>query len=176
VSLYLGNFGANSIAEFANTAGVERFWQKVRKSEGCWLWTGAVSFKGYGRVWAQEGHGARTRKRKAFPAHRVAVFLATGSDPGLLVLHRCDNKRCVRPEHLYVGTNADNMRDASVRLHKRSRKLDYRRAGQIRERVAAGAMQKDVAREFGVTNGTVQQLVARKTYMHDAVFAEARTP
>lgn len=82
----------------------ERFWRLVRKSEGCWLWVGKIEASGYGRIWIeglkQEG------------AHRVSWELHNGPiTDGLFVLHRCDVKTCVNPEHLFLGTQLDNMRD-----------------------------------------------------------------
>lgn len=83
----------------------ERFWEKTHwSSGGCWEWTAACYPNGY-------GHFMRV-KHKVVLAHRMAYELANGSIPeGLLVLHRCDNRRCVRPDHLWVGTQSDNMRD-----------------------------------------------------------------
>ena len=77
-----------------------RFWTRVDRSGECWLWTGATSPKGYGRFWA----GGVTRR-----SHRVAWKITNGDIPdGLLVLHKCDTPRCVRPDHLFLGTYADN--------------------------------------------------------------------
>lgn len=85
---------------------VERFWSRVDKSGDCWLWTGGLARKGYGHLrW----------HRRDLAAHRVAWELTHGSIPdGLWVLHSCPgggNPRCVRPEHLYLGTAMDNARD-----------------------------------------------------------------
>lgn len=81
------------------------FWRHVRKTDTCWLWTGSRNFYGYG--WFKPGK--RLRKEKA---HRVAYALACGPiPPGLLVLHRCDNPPCVRPDHLWLGTTQDNIDD-----------------------------------------------------------------
>jgi hypothetical protein len=85
----------------------ERFWHHVRKCalDGCWEWHGAIA-RGYGHI--SEG-GRRGRARSA---HRVSWELHHGPIPSsLYICHRWDNRRCVRPDHLFLGTHADNMRD-----------------------------------------------------------------
>lgn len=83
----------------------ERFWRKVHKTDGCWEWTGSRDRKGYGKI--AKG-GAPTIP---LLAHRVSWAIHHGDPGDLCVLHRCDNPPCVRPDHLFLGTIADNNRD-----------------------------------------------------------------
>jgi hypothetical protein len=85
----------------------ERFWEKVevRGPDECWEWTAGLNENGYGRF--------RVNATTEAFAHRMSYVLHYGDDPGeLMVMHSCDNPRCVNPAHLSLGTNEDNMRDA----------------------------------------------------------------
>ena len=88
-----------------------RFLAKVNKTETCWEWIGLRNPAGYGRFYLHE-----IDPRAARPAHRAAYHLFIGEIPaGMWVLHSCDNKWCVNPDHLRVGDRTDNARDASER-------------------------------------------------------------
>jgi hypothetical protein len=84
-----------------------KFWDRVVKSDGCWLWGGGRSENGYGAFY---WHGKQTG------AHRVAYELVHGSIASdMLVLHKCDNPPCVNPDHLFLGTPQDNMTDKTIK-------------------------------------------------------------
>ena len=82
----------------------ERFWSHVEKTETCWLWTAATN--------SPHGYGAFRLDGKTVPAHRVAYELTYGLIlPGLYCCHHCDTPPCVCPDHLFLGTHGDNVRD-----------------------------------------------------------------
>lgn len=133
----------------------DRFWPRVRKGAGCWLWLGGVDSDGYGQIAVKAADGHRTSAR----AHRIAWELTHGPVPaGLCVLHRCDNPPCVRPDHLFLGTPTDNNHDMLAKGRERPpvgvehgmARLTEEQAREIRRRVAAGESRRAVAALMGV--------------------------
>lgn len=160
----------------------QRFWSKVSRSnsDDCWLWMRACQGFGYG-LFQVEG--------RSIGAHRVAWQLAYGPIPdGLLVMHRCDNPRCVNPAHLQLGTYADNMADkarkgrcnaptgdrAWARKHPErvprgerhyAARLTAAQVAEIRARYAAGRIsQQALADAYGVSRATITYIVNNKTW------------
>lgn len=141
-----------------------RYWGKVAKSDGCWLWTAGKSPEGYGVIEAGKRGVGKIR------AHRASWVIHYGRVPLLHVLHRCDNPSCVNPSHLFLGTDADNHAD-SVRKNRHScgakhgqAKLSAAQVGQIRRRLAAGASQRQMAREYGCGQSTISDINRRATW------------
>jgi hypothetical protein len=134
--------------------GQERFWTRVdmKLGDGCWEWTGARHRDGYGQVKI----GGRVKK-----AHRVAWALANGPIPsGGCVLHSCDNRACVRPSHLFLGTHSDNMADmaAKGRAVSPTAKLTQEDVQLIKGRLAVGHRQVDIAHDFGVSQSQISHI------------------
>ena len=92
-------------------AVADRFWDKVDRSGDCWNWTGALISTGYGHL----SVGVGETKTQVL-AHRLSYVWRYGPIPdGFYVCHRCDNPKCVRPEHLFLGNQTDNMRDMAAK-------------------------------------------------------------
>jgi hypothetical protein len=146
----------------------ERFWQKVTPVDGCWEWHGGRLPGGYGRI------SAGGDKGRMLLAHRVSWQLHNGLIPeGMDVLHRCDNRPCVNPAHLFLGTGADNMADkvSKGRQYKprgetnAQAKLDVSKVGDIRTLYASGRYsQAELGRQFGVSQTAIGMIVRGETW------------
>lgn len=128
----------------------------------CWIWQGTVN--------ANSGYGYLTHRRRSYRASRVAYELFVGPIPdGNLIRHTCDNPPCVNPAHLLVGTYLDNSRDAVGRGRTGgggAPKLTAEKVRSIRQTYAAGGVtQSSLARTHGVTLGTIEHIMARRTWV-----------
>ena len=151
-----------------------RFWSKVNRNGPvqqhvthlgpCWEWMGNPTGTGYGNFW---------RDGRNVGAHRYSIELATGVDPGeAFVCHRCDNRLCVRPDHLFLGTPTDNIadRDAKHRQARGEKVGTSRLNEQLVHRVfalrAEGMSQPQIAREVGIANQTVSYVLSGAYWSH----------
>ena len=152
----------------ARKALLERFTPHLSAPDanGCILWQGAFSHD-YGVI-GSGGHYSTN-----IPAHRVAWELANGPIPaGLFVCHHCDVRACVNPDHLFLGTQADNLQDMANKDRRKgerhsNHKLTDTQVREIRDLYAQGGIShSQLARQFGVNRGTIQFILARKTWTH----------
>ncbi len=153
-----------------------RLWYRVEmKESGCWEWQGAKRTTGYGNI---------KYLGKWYGCHQLAYSLAVGPIPGgLHVLHHCDNPPCCNPEHLFVGTNTDNIKDRMVKDRSNREPVPYEKRAKgervggakltedlvraVRDRHAEGGMtMREVGDEFGVCAASVCLIVNRKTWAH----------
>lgn len=142
----------------------DRFWAKVEKSDGCWLWRGAISGSGYGTIWQGGTVGLR--------AHRVSWELHNGPIPaGQGVLHRCDTPACVNPSHLFLGSHLENMRDMYGKGRRRhpvgERNGNARLTAEDVARIRRGdASPEQLARDLGITRDHVMELRRGRGWRH----------
>jgi hypothetical protein len=150
----------------------ERFWRRVQKTDGCWLWTGGTYSGGYGFM-----RGARGRNAQNVSAHRFSYELHKGKIPkGLVVMHSCDNPACVNPNHLSVGTHKENYEDMIAKgrgadnppprgkgARNGNSLLTEDKVRYIRASTASHAA---LGRELGVTDVCIHKVRKRHTWSH----------
>lgn len=158
----------------------QRFLNKITRTRGCWNWTGAQTSNGYGHLYI----GKRPHRQHML-AHRMAWIIFNGAIPaGLNVCHSCDNRTCVNPKHLWIGTQAENIQDmvkkrrgSTVRAvgeRHGSAKLTAANVKAIRSAFRKGTTIRALANKYGVTWENIKSIVSRKTWRHVIEPGEAR--
>lgn len=148
---------------------IDRFHKSYKKNKvGCWEWAGSI-------VKTRGGYGRFHANGKSYRAHRLSWQIYKGQWPGdLFVCHKCDNPKCVRPSHLFLGTTDDNMRDMVSKGRKPSQrgekhpsnKLSQRDVIDIRRKHAAGVSQADLHREYKVSRATICVIIKKIRWSH----------
>jgi hypothetical protein len=145
----------------------ERFWSQVKKSNGCWNWTGS-DLSGH------QKYGHFNIHKRTMAAHRVAWILTHKFIPkGLHVLHKCDNQKCCNPKHLWLGTNSDNIRDKISKkrhgfgeTHSRAI-LTEKQVREIRSRyIPRKVTETMLSIEYGVSRRNIRSILQRETWRH----------
>lgn len=141
----------------------QRFEEKFYITPGCWIWTAKRNDDGYGKI-LFDG--------KSVGAHRVSHEIYIGPIPGgMYVLHKCDQPRCVNPDHLRIGTHADNMADKVAR--NRNARNCGEKAGnsklteaKILAILSDRRTQTEIAKYYGVTQAQISRIKRRETWRH----------
>jgi hypothetical protein len=163
----------SALIDWARMPLADRFWRRVQKSSGCWLWTGTRTEAGYGSL---RDRGVRRQ------ATAVLWLLHAGRcpEPSQIVCHRCDNPPCVRQDHLFLGTHTDNTADMDakgranrpvLRGEQNPRaKLAWSDVRRIRERLAAPryGIYTGLAREYGVSDRLIHLIDQRAIWKEEA--------
>ncbi len=141
----------------------DRFLSKVKKTDGCWKWQGCKSGK-YGQLW---------NKGRMIGAHVASYMIFIGDTKDLFVCHICDNPMCVNPKHLFLGTQKENMQDASRKRRMRPgslnnlTKLTEDTVLSIRsEYVFRKVTQASLAKKYGISRTHVNNLINRRFWSH----------
>ena len=136
-----------------NISDEDRFFKFVEKTDWCWIWKGSLTDMGYGQFW---------NKHKDYTAHRASYRMFKGEIPnGIFVCHHCDNKKCVNPDHLFLGTAKDNTQDLIIKGLKKTtpRRLTLDQDKQVLELYLQGYKQRDIAKFFKCHQATVWRII-----------------
>lgn len=146
-----------------------RFWEKVIKNDAdsCWPWIGALLNSGYGQI-------GSTRTGIFHQAHRLSWILHNGPIPnGLQCLHKCDNRKCVNPNHLWLGTNLDNVRDKVLKnRHIYGSKVPHAKLTDDKVRLIRNMKTESrmpstkIAKLFGVCATTIDSIIKNRSWKH----------
>lgn len=149
---------------------LDLFFDKIHKTDYCWNWIGYITNCGYGQF------------KKNISAHRFSYKFHIGEIPkGMYVLHKCDNRICVNPDHLFIGTHLDNIKDMNSKNRGNisgigkgenrgekcgNAKLNEEIVKHIRENVSLYKSQRSLAKKLNIPFKTLNDIISRKTWKH----------
>lgn len=149
----------------ASSTFQERFWSKVKITETCWLWIGCLNECGYGSISTSSG--------RTMLANRASWLINRGDIPaGMKVLHTCDNPPCVNPDHLFIGTQADNIEDMVTKGRgakgevSGSHKLTEVQVLELRADRDSGMIIKQLRLKYNTSHANACAIIHRRTWTH----------
>lgn len=138
---------------------IKHIWDRIKSKvsvnndTGCWDWTAALDTPGYAQLY---------HDKKRWRVTRLVYELTHGACPTwMMVCHTCDNRKCVNPDHLFLGTNSDNQRDASIKGRRGGQKLTMMERGIVDGMRGEGMSYQQIARVMGVAPMTVHRFCNR---------------
>lgn len=142
---------------------LEFYSERITES-GCQIWTGALRPNGYGYLRFQSEN---------ISAHRASYTLAKGKIPeNMFVCHTCDNRSCINPDHLFLGSHKDNMSDMTKK-ERQAKGIDHGGAKLteedvliIKKRIKAGDTQPEIANDYNVLRAAISKIVTKRTWRH----------
>ena len=147
---------------------VVRFHEKWTRNpdNGCWEWTASLNSNGYGQI-------KRPGERRQFIAPRLSYMIHYGDIPeGMYVLHTCDNRKCVKPTHLFLGSADDNAKDMKSKGRHthgttgHDHKINDDIARHIHRMAGEGVAQSEIGRIVGLSQSTVWKILTGKRWKH----------
>ena len=125
------------------------------ENDGCWNWIGTIDPDGYGRI---------RYNKKTNGAHRISWILNYGEIPkGMVILHKCDNRRCVRIDHLYLGTIQDNIKDMDKK-NRRYKKITIEKIKEIKKLIIQGLSNREIAKIYYTTKDVICRIKYNRDY------------
>lgn len=138
----------------------KRFWNRINKTEGCWIWTGAITKAGYGVLYGAAYKPIVYAHRASFELHHGPI------EEGKWVCHKCDNPRCVNPDHLFSCTQSENVKDMDQKGRRKSTyRLTEEQVKEIRKAYIPWVVSKGMlAKRYGVSMGCIDGILIGKSW------------